>query len=234
MIRVWLEPGYDFGRFGVWMLDLPGCFVWADDREAALARVPERVNEFRAWLDRHGRGAQLPETTALTVVEEVPATWVDDEEINATFEADRRIVTTEDLDQWLGWLGDARADLIELLGKLNPATDQHQVARRSRDRDADRPVAAVARHVGGAEIWMVGRLDRSCRYEGPGLDADLRTYLAATRSWAVERIETIQRNDPAVEATDRRGESWTIGKVLRRLIYHSLDHLAELERVHGR
>jgi hypothetical protein len=30
--------------------------------------------------------------------------------------------------------------------------------------------------------------------------------------------------------TDRMGETWTLAKVLRRLIYHSLDHLDELDR----
>jgi hypothetical protein len=53
-IRVWLEPGYDYGRFGAWVLDLPGCFVWAGDREGALAAVPSAVERFGAWLEGHG------------------------------------------------------------------------------------------------------------------------------------------------------------------------------------
>ena len=53
-IRGWLEPGYDYGRFGAWALDLPGCATWADDRAAALASVPGAVSAFGAWLVRHG------------------------------------------------------------------------------------------------------------------------------------------------------------------------------------
>ena len=43
-IRVWLEPGYDHGRTGAWMLDWPGCFAWGATREIALARVPSAVS----------------------------------------------------------------------------------------------------------------------------------------------------------------------------------------------
>ena len=50
-IRVSLEPGYDFGRFGAWVLDLPGCATWRDDRAATLASVPAAVASFGAWDD---------------------------------------------------------------------------------------------------------------------------------------------------------------------------------------
>jgi hypothetical protein len=53
-IRAWLEPGYDHGRFGAWMLDLPGCFVWRTDEQQTLDAVTEAVAEFNKWLWRLG------------------------------------------------------------------------------------------------------------------------------------------------------------------------------------
>jgi hypothetical protein len=32
-----------------------------------------------------------------------------------------------------------------------------------------------------------------------------------------------------MEAIDGKGEEWTLAKVLRRSLYHSLDHFGELE-----
>jgi hypothetical protein len=63
-LRVGLEPEYDFGWFGVWVLDLPGCFVWRDDRSAALAAVPARVKQFGAWLASHGEQWPMPGPTS--------------------------------------------------------------------------------------------------------------------------------------------------------------------------
>ena len=88
-IRVWLEPGYDFGRFGAWALDLPGCATWADDRAAALAAVPGAVASFGAWLVRHGERAPDAGRPGPRVVEEIPTRWVGDEEINPLFGPDR-------------------------------------------------------------------------------------------------------------------------------------------------
>ncbi|CAN5403179.1 hypothetical protein BH20CHL6_BH20CHL6_11170 [soil metagenome] len=41
-IRVWLEPGYDNGRYGAWMLDWPGCFVWAGSSDGGRAKQHAR------------------------------------------------------------------------------------------------------------------------------------------------------------------------------------------------
>jgi hypothetical protein len=45
----------------------------------------------------------------------------------------------------------------------------------------------------------------------------------------LEQLRGLQARDPALQATDGKGEEWTMGKVLRRTLYHSLDHLAELD-----
>ena len=229
-IRVWLEPGYDYGRYGAWMLDLPGCFVWADDREAAVAAVPRTVARFAAWLAAHGEPISAP-AGVVTVVGEVATTWLDKEERNAIYEPDLLPADQSDLDRGERWRGFARADLLDLLDRLGvPASGPPGVVDRNAARDPERPVMAVARHVGFAEIWLTGRLERGTRYTGPGANDDLREFLAGTRAWSTELLGRIVATDPGRHVDDGRGEIWTPRKVMRRLIMHSLDHLGELEQ----
>ena len=55
-------------------------------------------------------------------------------------------------------------------------------------------------------------------------------FLDATHAWAVEQVRRLHATDPAARRTDSKAESWTMAKVLRRLVYHTLDHVGELER----
>ena len=231
-VRVWLEPGYDHGRWGAWLLDLPGCFTWRDDRVTALAAAPGAARGFAAWLARHGETQGAAGGGPLTVVEEVPARWLDDGyEINATFAADRRAVSEEELEAAVRRLGFAREDLLGAVERLHAWEAGHGRLGSSPDGDRrSRSARGVLRHLGGADVWLSGRLDRSLRYEGPEFDAGELDYLAATRAWAIGTLRTLHARDPAVEGIDSRGETWTLAKVLRRLVYHSLDHLGELDR----
>ena len=230
-IRVWLEPGYDFGRFGAWMLDLPGCATWGDDRAAALASVPAAVASFAAWLVRHGEDAPPPAGPELRVVEEAAPTWAGDEEMNPLFGADRDPLTADGLATGIRRLDAARADLLEVLDRLAvPSTGAPGISRRGRDREVERPALAVARHVGSAEVWLAGRLDRAARYNGPGPDDDLRAYLEATHAWALETLRSAAVAEPARLVSDSRGEEWTPTKSVRRMVFHALDHLAEIDR----
>ncbi|HET7676244.1 MAG TPA: hypothetical protein VFK38_00155 [Candidatus Limnocylindrales bacterium] len=230
-LRVWLEPGYDHGRFGAWMLDWPGAFAWRDARDAALAAAPEAVRGFVAWLARHGEEMPRP-GEGVTVVEEVPARWLEDGyEINATFAADHRAVTAEELAATIRRLDFARDDLLEILGRLRQAEAAHGRLGSAPDGDRrSRSARGVLRHLGGAEIWLAGRLDRTLRYEGPDFDAGEEAYLAATHAWALDTLRAHFDRDPALEGSDGKGETWSLAKTCRRMVYHALDHLAELER----
>lgn len=231
-IRVWLEPGYDRGRFGAWMLDLPGCFVWRDGREAAISAAAPRAQAFVRWLADHGEVAPFDVAGGeeTDIIEEVAATSDGDYERNVTFAADRRSVPSEELKRTLRWLDLARADLLPAIGRLRAkeaSTGPLPTAGADRtERESDE----MLRHLAGAEIWLAGRLDRSARYDGPAREGDVVTYLGATRAWANARVRELHRRDPELAGTDGEGETWTLAKVLRRLVYHSLDHLDEQDR----
>jgi ribosomal protein S18 acetylase RimI-like enzyme len=236
-IRVWLEPGYDHGRYGAWLLDWPGSFTWGPTREGAMARVQSEASRHVRWLVSHGEPAMAPETDAMEVAEEVPATWLNDGyERNATFEADRAAVSDVELETAIRRLGHARADLTALIERVRAfERDGGALPLEERTDDAakhsspGRRSDEVLRHIATAEIWLASRLDRSLRYERQRAVEPV-SDLQATRAWVMERLRELWARDAALSGTDGKGETWTLRKVLRRLLYHSLDHLLELDR----
>jgi predicted RNase H-like HicB family nuclease len=171
-LRVWLEPGYDHGRWGAWMLDWPGCFAWGTSREGTLARSQGRVMGFVEWLRQHGEDEPWPVPGRETVVEEVPAAILEGGyEVNATFEADRRPVDSVELERTLRRLDFAHADLVDIghrVARVEEAGFPLPVEERAPAVVADgaddgRSPDAVLRHVAGAETWLTSRLDRSLR-----------------------------------------------------------------------
>jgi ribosomal protein S18 acetylase RimI-like enzyme len=242
-IRVWLEPGYDYGRTGAWMLDYPGCFSWAAARERALATVPSAVGGFVDWLLEHGEATPFPDSGEVAVIEELPVTREDGYERNATFDADRRLVTPDEIEAMARRLQFARDDLRSLTTRVTtyesehgslPSGDPDTTGRDAEpvtkpDNPAVRTSHEVLRHIAGVEIWLTSRLDRRARFEGASRDGDVGEYLRASRSWMLDRIRALHARDPASEGVDGKGEAWTLAKVVRRLVYHSLDHLHELD-----
>jgi len=228
-LRVGLEPGYDAGRVGVWLLDIPGAFGWAASRARALSQTPSIAGGLRDWLLDHGETLDLPPFRGVDIVEEVPPTTLDGYERNATFEADRRAVTADDLARAQRWLTYARADLLAVADRVAAHEARHGALSAAGERE-ERASDEVLRHLAGAEVWLTSRVDSALRFAGPPRDGDPREYLEATRAWMGEQLPVLVARDPAVARTDGKGETWTLAKVLRRLVYHSLDHLRELER----
>jgi ribosomal protein S18 acetylase RimI-like enzyme len=184
----------------------------------------------REWLADHGEPDALPPMRGLEVVEEVPATHhVDGTERNALFDADRGPATADDVDRTLRWLAYARADLVALIERVaafEVAQGPLPLAGEREERTTD----DVLRHLASAEVWLLSRLDPSVRYAGDPRAGDARASLTSVRAWSVEALRTLAARHPASARTDSKGEHWTLRKVLRRLVYHALDHGWELDR----
>jgi ribosomal protein S18 acetylase RimI-like enzyme/predicted RNase H-like HicB family nuclease len=219
-IRVWLEPNYDHGRAGAWLLDWPGAFTSGDSREMALARVTPAAHRFVDWLAEHGEAVPAVPLVPAEIVDEVAAhTLEDGYEVNATFAADDRQVTSKDVESTLRRLAFARSDLLSVVDRLQGFESVAEADERSVDE--------VLRHLAGAETWFVSRLIPSARYDGPR-DSTVE-YLRASRDFLADGLRRMVA-ERVESRSDGKGERWTLAKVVRRAIYHSLDHLDELDR----
>lgn len=218
-LRLGLEPGYDGGRVGTWLFDVPGAHGWARNRDAAISQSTAVAGWWREWLERHGDRWPRDPLGLPDVVEEVPVSLVEGYERNATFVRDHEPVTRELLEASLRRLEFARADLLNLVDAA--AGLAGEVDSRSGPD--------VLRHLADVEIWLGSRLDPNARYPGPLDQPAPRSHLDATRAWAVDNLRALQAADVAAR-TDGKGETWTLGKVVRRYVYHAVDHLRELDR----
>ncbi len=236
-LRIWLEPGYDYGRFGAWLLDLPGAFRWAADRELAMSQASSTAAWYRDWLARHGERIALTWDRPV-VVEEVPPTLVDGYERNALFEDDRRPVSADELETAIRRLGYARSDLLDLAdrvaifegaGSRISEIDADRPANERNETGRERTSEEILHHMARAEIWLTSRLDPAGRFEGADRTTDLWALLDATGIWSAMHLRGIHSADPAAARVDGKGEAWTLRKVLRRLLYHALDHFRELD-----
>ncbi len=232
-LRVWLERDYDGGQWGAWLLDLPGAFSWAPSRALALSQSPSTLGWFRDWLARHGEQSDLPAVGSVEEVEAAAATVVDGYERNATFAMDRRPVTADELEAAIRRLDHARHDLAGVATAVR-AREAASGALETASDAGERTPDEVLRHLAGAEVWLGSRLDPAARFDGPPRDGEPDAYLEATRAWAIANLRRLHAADPGASRTDGKGESWTLAKVVRRYVYHSIDHLRELDRRLGR
>jgi GNAT superfamily N-acetyltransferase len=219
-LRVWLENGYDGGRFGAWLLDVPGAFGAAASRDLAVSQSSVALGWFRDWLARHGEVLDVafgwPQ-----LVEERAAEQIDGYERHATFDDDARPVTRDDVEAAIRRLGFAREDALALRPGLLREPGRPAPGERSPDE--------VCRHLASTEIWLGSRLDPRARYDGPAWQGDGSGHLDATRRWADQNLRGLF-SDNAEPRMDSKGERWTLRKVVRRYVYHAVDHLRELDR----
>jgi ribosomal protein S18 acetylase RimI-like enzyme len=235
-IRVWLEPNYDHGRTGAWLLDWPGAFAWGETRDIALGRSIPAAHRFVDWLASHGETPPPVPLANREIVEEVSAyTLPDGYEVNATFATDERPVDASDVETTLRTLAYARLDLDSVVSRvlaLESGGRGLPVEERSAEAQASgaingRELDAILRHIAGAETWFVSRLDAAARYSGTR--EDTADYLRVSRQFLADGLRRLVATE-APPRTDSKGERWTLAKVLRRAIYHSVDHLEELDR----
>jgi ribosomal protein S18 acetylase RimI-like enzyme len=227
-LRVWLEPGYDNGLLGAWLVEVPGVFAAVRTPQRALSAILSATARTREWLEARGDDLGLGPLGRVELGGEAPARVLPDGyEVNATFPWDRRPLPSGDADaavRRLGWLGD---DLLSIAAAVGRFEDDHG-ALPADDATAERTAESVMRHVAGAAVWYVEQL-AGARRDAALDDIDATAALEDAFGWTRERLTRL-RSDDGREATDERGETWTLAKVVRRSLSHAFDHLWELDR----
>ena len=220
MTAVGMDAGFDGGA-AAWVLEHLGCVATARSEDAALAAVPDRIRSYRSWA---GEVGEAGEGDAVEVVERIETRVLDDGyEVNATFEADRIPITPDEIVAAQRRLGTAHARLLDAAWALPGSS-----LRGEGTRDEE-----MLRHVTRAGIWLSTRTEPDQRaISFPPEDAVIalrvRDGLGFVH-WYVGRLADGD-GDGVRQRFDSKGEEWTVRKVLRRLIYHAIDHAEQLER----
>jgi hypothetical protein len=220
VIHAGIDRGFDRGA-AAWALDLHGCVSTGASEADAIDRLPDRVDAFVAWLAASGEQAEPPGPT-VQVVERCDSYLLDDGyEVNATFEADRLRVVRSEAEVTLRWLEHAHRRLDLAIS----AVGTRPLSGEGRTREE------LLGHVVRAERWLATRVDPDqATIAFPPEDPPIERQLDANRAFVRDHVLRALRGDGIRARVDSKGEGWTARKILRRLVYHVLDHAEELER----
>jgi predicted RNase H-like HicB family nuclease len=211
------------GRWIAHLAGWPGGFAGAETREAAVASASSALPEYFAWLRRHGE--QPPEAPFEFLVDEVQRAWVsqDEYEVNAFFAADRAPLAAEEVEVFGRRLYASRADLLDAyLGLSDEALNTALPGERW-------SINGILKHVAGAENWYLGRfnLDHQAAWEM----TDVLGRLMLVRAQFNEALRLFVDRDEVVTI---QGETWSPRKVVRRALWHELDHAAHIHQLRAR
>lgn len=231
--QVFLEVGAD-GRTMAHVLHLPGCSVAAKTREGALDAVPTAVQACLGWLRAHGEDAAgETEEMEVEVAEESRGSGpFDPGDSAALFGPDRKPLLRGELDRLFRLMEYSRDDLLALIVDL-----PQQVL--CEEYTPGWSVEGILRHIGGAEIWYVTRIDQDWQLPGYEEHREKDTALAWlewTRKSAVRRLGALSAHERSQvfrpsRYTDHPDELWTARKVFRRFLEHEREHTAQIEAI---
>ena len=211
------------GRWIAHLAGWPGGFASGATRDEAMAGAQHAIPEYFAWLRRHGE--QPPEVSFEFAVDEVHRAWIseDEYEVNAFFAADRAPLTAEEVEVFGRRLQASRADLLDSYLGLNDEALAHELPG---ERWA---INGILNHVAAAENWYLGRfnLDHDAAWEM----TDVLGKLMLVRAQLNEALRLfVDRTD----VVTIQGETWSPRKIIRRALWHELDHAAHIRQLRSR
>ncbi len=221
-IRIGLETEME-GRALGFALDFPGVFAYGSDDGEVLLRIPHALLEFDYWVRNHTQAPwfQLDDLD-FRLTEIYPTRFEGDYEVNAFFEDDRRILSTEEcaqaalVHQW------QREELLagvetlpeELLTKLFPGQRWD--------------ILGILDHIAKVERWYLSQLDIDLPPTKPGADP------FACLEQSFEAVHSVLPKLPEMEKiTVDQGETWSPRKFVRRLLWHQRDHIGHIQELAG-
>jgi len=231
MFRVGLENGAE-GRSQAWVLGHPGCFAYGTDGSAALEAIPQAIQNYHKWILEWTEESWLPEPDDGQSLFQLEETWecysINDDyelvqdgyEVNAWFRHDWLLLSEEDIRRGLLLLGWGRDELLNLAGYLDAETLDRTYPKERWS------IAGILKHIGGAEWWYLDRLGLAFpRQEVP---EDPYQRLEKVRSKLVEVLPGLAGSAQVIGIS---GEFWSPRKLLRRAVWHEVDHIAHIRKL---
>ncbi len=233
LIQVGLENNIE-GRSLAWALDLPGCFAYGADGAEALLKIPRAVIQYANWVGSHMPDSWLADLGDFDVrlvdtwdcyrvnddFEEVPS-GNDVNEINAWFRHDWKPLAGVEVQRGLQLLAWSRAGLLASVAGLAPE-------QLNTERPGERwSINGILNHVGGAEWWYLDCLELA------GSPRQRLSQVPAERLDMVRaRLEDVLPTLVGVELVrGKSGEFWSPRKLLRRALWHELDHINHIQKL---
>ncbi len=211
------------GRAVAWALDFPGCFAYGAEGPDAVVGLARELVVYEDWIRRHGGPGLLDlGDFNLRVVDTWQVITIDDQydpaeggyAVNAWFWHDWKPLAGSEIERNLDLLRWSREDLLQALQEV---PDEKMDLQHPGERWS---IRGIARHVANAEWWYLDRLGLA---EGgrEQLPRDTLERLA----WVRERLQAALPGLAGRELVmGKEGEFWSPRKLLRRALWHEIDH----------
>lgn len=227
---IWLHErtGNETGWLA-WSLEHLGFATWAPTRAAVVARAPGKLREYVTWSSANGipaAAATLPPVDVVTVVEHVAGDEI-------AFAHDRLPAASAEIRRCLALLRATRNDLLRAVDGLpDELLDFDPRYRRFAPWARWRTIREVMTHIAATEVGYYLPL---IGYAGPAHDPlaaePWRELLERGRAETVAFLETLVGSDDRLRLTDGADETWSVRKVLRRLVWHERLHAKSIGRI---
>lgn len=216
------------GRAVAWALDFPGCFAYAAEGPEAVIALARELVAYEDWVTRHGGELALGDFD-LRIVDTWQVVTINEQyevadggyAVNAWFWHDWKPLLGSEIAHGLDLLRWSREDILQVLGSI-PADQM------DRQYPGERwSIRGIARHVANAEWWYLDRLGLA---EGgrDQLPQDTLERLGWVRDSLAAALPALEGRELVV---GKEGEFWSPRKLLRRALWHEIDHCRHILRL---
>lgn len=221
-----LENGSE-NRSIAWVFAYPGCFAYGKDGSEAILNLPQALIRYAAWHRSHTAHSWVDLGNFDLRLAEVFEVYTIDEnfnlasagyEVNAFFRDDWKPLTRLEIRRGLEMLSWSRQDLLALAAAL---TAEQLDEQRPGERWS---IRGILGHIAGAENWYLDRLGLAIKT--PPEDAFER--LRAVREHFEQMLPTLEG---VTRVEGKKGEIWSPRKILRRALWHELDHIEHIRKL---
>jgi len=186
---------------------LPGASARGKTIEEAKQNIRTAIEEYLSLLRDVGEPVPKASEDIYLEFEEADTT---------TFLTDYDALHPNEMQTLFRWMAVSRQELMDLVKKLP------EEAFAWKPNEEALSVREILCHMAEADLWYTDRLR-----QWP--DAPL-FRLAATRGVALERLRALSARDLDL-VTVYEGEEWTPRKVMRRMLEHEREHIAQLRQL---
>ena len=218
------------GRALAWALDFPGCFAYGADGPEAVIGLARQLAIYEEWINQHaGPGTFSLGDYDLRIVDTWEVYTINHEyeladvgyAVNAWFLYDWKPLDTTEIENGMVLLDWSREDLQSVVSRLSDEQlDRTFVGERW-------SIRGILEHIANTEWWYLNCLNRT-----EGEPEQLPEAAFQRLTWVRERLAAelpgiLQRE----QVVGKQGEFWSPRKLLRRLLWHEIDHRQHIEKL---
>lgn len=211
----WEHNGDDTLLYAV---DYAGAYTRGAEVNAALEKMPEELRTYLRWI-----GQRRPETFEMEIVQEkASGLQVADADSDIIFEEERLPLTREDYLRLKSLSLKSAEDFHKLYASVPDKDLSCLPERRTFYGAVPRTAREMYEHTKNVNSYYFGEI---------GVDADNVGLILECRRMGFERLERTAGFLNAPAAVGSYGEWWSVGKVLRRFLWHDRIHAKAMYRM---